>query len=195
MPKQTTSAMVEGGKATAGPPLGPALGPTGVNVKKVVDTINERTKDMNGMQVPVKVIVDTEKKTFEVVVGTPPVSALIKKETNLKKGCKEPGIKRVGDLTEEQVSKIAKIKFGSDTKRFTSMVTGTARSMGITVGKGAITEEELRRYEEMDRAKEAAAAAKEEAKVAAQAPEEAGEKAEEAKAPEGKEAKKTEEKK
>ena len=85
MAKQTIESLVEGGKASAGPPLGPALGPIGVNIGDVIAKINERTRDMAGMKVPVKVIVDTETKEFEIDVGTPPASALIKKELNLKK--------------------------------------------------------------------------------------------------------------
>ena len=68
-------ALVEGGKASAGPPLGPALGPLGVNIGEVINTINEKTKDFAGMQVPVTVIVD-DKKNFEIKVGTPPASAM-----------------------------------------------------------------------------------------------------------------------
>ncbi len=165
MPKQTVSAMVEGGKASAGPPLGPALGPLGVNIKEVIDSINEKTGELKGMQVPVKVIVDTEKKTFEIEVGTPPVSALIKKEIDINKGCDMPGIKRVGDLTEEQVKKISKMKFGSDDPQFLNQVKGTARSMGVTIGKGAITEEELKRYEELDKQRAEEEAAKESARA------------------------------
>ncbi len=160
MGKQTIETMVKGGKATAGPPLGPALGPLKVNTKAVVDKINEKTKDMAGMDVPVKVIVDTETKDFKVVVGTPPVSALIKKELNLDKGSGEAGIKRVGDLTEEQVKKIARIKFGSDAEPCVSQVKGTCRSMGVTIGEGAITEEEKKKYEELEKQKAAEEATK-----------------------------------
>ncbi len=160
MGKQIIETMVKGGKATAGPPLGPALGPLKINTKNVVDRINEKTRDMEGMDVPVKVIVNTESKEFEILVGTPPVSALVKKELNLQKGGGETGIKRVGDLTEEQVSKIARIKFGSDSEKHTSQVKGTCRSMGVTIGKGKVTQEELKRYEEMDKQKEAEEAAK-----------------------------------
>jgi len=161
MPKQTIEVMVEGGKATAGPPLGPSLGPLGINTKAVVDEINEKTKDLQGMQVPVKVIVDTEKKTFEIEVGTPPVASLIKKELGIDKGSDETGRKRVGDLTEEQVKKIARTKFGSDAPAFVSQVKGTCKSMGVTIGQGAITEEEIKRYREMEKQKEAEEAAKE----------------------------------
>jgi len=77
-------ALVPGGKASAGPPLGPALGPLGVNVAQVVAKINEQTKDLNGMQVPVKVIVKSRTE-FEIEVGTPPTSALIIKRWVLRK--------------------------------------------------------------------------------------------------------------
>lgn len=78
-------ALVPGGKASAGPPLGPALGPLGVNVAQVVAKINEQTKDLNGMQVPVKVIVKSRTE-FEIEVGTPPTSALIIREIGVEKG-------------------------------------------------------------------------------------------------------------
>ncbi len=159
MGKQTVKAMVEGGKATAAPPLGPALSQLKVDVKRIVEAINEKTRELAGMQVPVKVIVN-EDKSFEIEVGTPPVSALIKSELKLEKGGGEAGIKRVGDLTKEQARKIAMMKFGSENPEHTSQVEGTARSMGVSVGKGAITEEELKRYAEIDRLKQEAAAVK-----------------------------------
>jgi large subunit ribosomal protein L11 len=77
MAEQTVESLVEGGKATAAPPLGPALGPLGVNIGQVVAEINKKTESFKGMQVPVKVIVDSETKDFKVTVGTPPASALI----------------------------------------------------------------------------------------------------------------------
>lgn len=147
-----------------------AKGPIGVNIGDVIAAINERTKDMAGMKVPVKVTVDTDTKEFEIDVGTPPCSALIKKELNLKKASQEPGKQRVADLTEEQVKKIAKVKFGDDSESSMNQVIGTARSMGITVGKGAVTEEEKKAYEAAKAAEEAeaeaAAKAKEEEKPA-----------------------------
>jgi len=143
MAKQTIEALVEGGKATPAPPLGPALGPTGVDIPKVIAAINEKTKDMAGMKVPVKVIINDD-KSFEIEVGTPPISALILKELGLEKGSSEPGRKRIGDLTEEQVRKIARIKFGSDSKAHVNQVIGSARSMGITVGMGPLSNEELK---------------------------------------------------
>ncbi|MEM5871450.1 MAG: 50S ribosomal protein L11 [Candidatus Aenigmatarchaeota archaeon] len=146
--KEKVQAMVEGGKATAGPPLGPALGPLGVPIKKIIEEINEKTKELQGMQVPVTIIVDTATKVYEIKIGTPPVSALIKKELKLEKGSSEPGRARAGDLTMEQVRKIAITKFGSDDERYVTQVIGVARSMGVTIEKGPLTKEEIKAYEE-----------------------------------------------
>jgi large subunit ribosomal protein L11 len=187
MPKQTIEVMIEGGKATAAPPLGPALVPLRVNTKAVVDEINEKTKDLKGMQVPVKVTVDTDKKTFEIEVGTPPVASLVKKELGIEKGSDESGTKRAGDMTEEQIKRIARTKFGSDAPEFVNQVKGTCRSMGVTIGQGAITEEELKKYEEMEKLKaeeEAAKATKGEAPAEAPAEEEKPEEKKEEKAEE-----------
>ncbi len=160
MPKEKVSVMIEGGKATAAPPLGPALGPLGVPIKKIIDDINSKTKDLAGMQVPVTVIVDKSTKEVEIKVGTPPVSALIKKELGLEKGSSEAGKVRTGDLSEEQVVKIASAKFGSDIPRYVNQVKGAARSMGVTIGQGALSEAELKAVKESQkRAAEAKAAA------------------------------------
>lgn len=127
-------ALVPGGKASAGPPLGPALGPLGVNVAQVVAKINEQTKDLNGMQVPVKVIVKSRTE-FEIEVGTPPTSALIIKEMGLEKGSGDKTV--VGDITMEQVLKIANIKrkglLSKTMKHAASEVIGTAGSLGATI--------------------------------------------------------------
>jgi len=126
--------LVPGGKASAGPPLGPALGPLGVNVAQVVAKINEQTKDLNGMQVPVKVIVKSRTE-FEIEVGTPPTSALIIKEMGVEKGTGDKTI--VGNLTMEQVLKIANIKrnglLSKTLKNAASEVIGTAGSVGATI--------------------------------------------------------------
>ena len=94
---KSISALVTGGEASAGPPLGPALGPIGVNVLQVVNMINEKTKDFLGMKVPVKVEVDTETKKFTVEVGVPPTAALISKEANITKGSGTAGTNNVGN--------------------------------------------------------------------------------------------------
>jgi len=129
--------LVEGGKASAGPPIGPALGPLGINVMAVVNKINEMTKEFAGMKVPVKVTVDVERKSFTVEVGTPTTTALIVKELKLEKGAHSPGKELVGDLPLESVVKIAIVKkkdLRSKTlKAAIKQVLGTCLSMGVTV--------------------------------------------------------------
>ena len=83
--KKVINALVTGGEASAGPPLGPALGPLGVNVLGIVNEINKQTGDFKGMRVPVKVEVDTETKGFTITVGTPTTSALVAKESGIPK--------------------------------------------------------------------------------------------------------------
>ncbi len=134
---QKIEVLVEGGKASPGPPLGPALGPMGVNVAQVVKVINEKTKAYAGMQVPVIVDVDPKTKEFTVTVGTPPTTSLIKKELGIEKGSGDARNQKVGDLTLEQVVKIAKMKqensLSYDLKGVVLEVLGTCLSMGVTV--------------------------------------------------------------
>ncbi len=136
MPETVVEVLVEGGKASAGPPLGPALGPLKVNIGEVVKAINEKTKPFAGMQVPVKVIVDSATKEFRIEVGTPPTSALIKKELGIEKGGQDQKNK-VGNLTMDQVIKIAQMKrdamLAQSLKAAVKEVIGTALSMGVTV--------------------------------------------------------------
>jgi large subunit ribosomal protein L11 len=135
--KKVVELIVSGGQANAGPPLGPALGPLGVNIVAVVNKINEVTKDYAGMKVPVTVSVDTEEKTFEVSVGTPTASALIVAELKIEKGSGTPNSVKVGDLSMEQMVKIAKIKapqlLASTLKDATKELLGTCVSLGVTV--------------------------------------------------------------
>lgn len=143
MATQTVEALVDGGKASAAPPLGPALGPLGVNIGQVVVEINKKTEVFKGMQVPVKVIVDTSNKSFTITVGTPPASALIKKEANIEKGSSNPLQEKVADLRIEQLIKIAKMKedaiHGKTMKERVKIIMGTCNSMGILVeGKPAV---------------------------------------------------------
>jgi large subunit ribosomal protein L11 len=137
---KTIDVIVEGGKATAGPPLAPALAPMGINIGQVVAKINEETKDFAGMKVPVKVNVDPATKEFTVEVGSPPTAEIIKKEAGIEKGAgnrEEPA----GDVSLEVVVKIAKAKsnsLGSGVKEKLKEVLGTCLSMGVTVeGKNA----------------------------------------------------------
>jgi large subunit ribosomal protein L11 len=135
--KKIVEALVNGGKATAGPPLGPALGPLGVNVLAIVNKINEITKDYSGMKVPVKISVDTDNKEFEVTVGTPTTSALLVSELGVTKGSSTPNTDKIGDISFEQAVRIAKVKtndvLARDLKAAVKEVLGTSVSMGVTV--------------------------------------------------------------
>jgi large subunit ribosomal protein L11 len=138
---EVVEVLVPGGKATAGPPLGPSLGPLGINVKGVVDEINKKTASFNGMQVPVKIEVDA-KKNFTVTVGIPPVSALIKKEAGIEKGSKEPNAIVAGNLSFDAAVRIANMKLEGmlayELKAAVKEVIGTCVSMGVTIdGKKA----------------------------------------------------------
>lgn len=134
--KKVVEALVAGGRATAGPPLGPALGPLGVNVVAIVNKINEVTKDYAGMKVPVKVLVDIETKDFEVTVGTPTTSALIISELKVGKGSSAPNAQKVGNLNMDQLIKIARMKgaelLSTNLKRAVKEVLGSCVSMGVT---------------------------------------------------------------
>ncbi len=135
--KKTVDAIIEGGKATAGPPLGPTLGPLGVNVLQIVNKINEITKAYAGMKVPVKVVVDVDDKSFDVEIGTPTTSALIVKELRVEKGSGTPKVTKVGNLTPEQIVKIAEMKrtdsYAKTLVAAVKEVAGACVSMGVTV--------------------------------------------------------------
>ncbi|MCF7867040.1 50S ribosomal protein L11, partial [Candidatus Woesearchaeota archaeon] len=136
-----------GGKATAAPPLGPALGPTGLNIGQVVADINKKTAEFKGMQVPVKVIADLDTKEYKITIGTPPASALIKQESGVQKGSGKPQSDFVADLAIEQLIKIAKMKedalSGKTMKDKVKEIAGTCRSMGVKV-EGKIVEETIK---------------------------------------------------
>jgi large subunit ribosomal protein L11 len=175
MGKETIEVLIEGGKATAAPPLGPALGPMGVNIGQVVGDINNKTSGFKGMQVPVKVIIDTDTKEYSIVVGTPPASSLIMKEAIIQKGSGNPLADKVADLKIEQIIKIAKMKedslLGKNNISRVKEIIGTCDSMGVLVegkparetikdinegkfkekiesGKTELSEEELKKLEE-----------------------------------------------
>ncbi len=129
--------IVAGGQATAGPPLGPALGPLGINIMQVVNKINELTKEYAGMKVPVKISVNPEDKTFDVTVGVPTCSALLVSELKVEKGSGTPNSAKIGDVNIDQIIRIAKIKrpelLASTLKAAAKEVMGTCLSMGVTV--------------------------------------------------------------
>jgi large subunit ribosomal protein L11 len=134
--EKTLKFIIDGGKATGGPPIGPALGPLGVNVMDVVNTINSLTKDFAGMRVPVEVIINLDTKEFKVTVGIPTTAALLLKELKAEKGAENPS-KSIGNLSIEQVIKIAKIKMpdmlAKNLKSATKEILGTCLSLGIKV--------------------------------------------------------------
>ncbi len=137
MATETVQVLIEGGKATAAPPLGPALGPLGVNIGKVVSDINVKTQSFKGMQVPVKVSVNKETKEYTISIGTPPASQLVLKEAGVAKGSGNPNAALVADLKIEQIIKISKMKqdalLGKNTKMRVKEIMGTCQSMGIMV--------------------------------------------------------------
>lgn len=129
--------LVDGGKATPGPPLGPALGPLGVNIVEILKAINEKTKSFEGMKVPVTLIVDPKTKTYTIEVGTPPTSALIMKELKIEKGSGDAGKTRVGNMSLTQGIRIANMKadtmLAKTLKARVLEIVGTCVSMGVTV--------------------------------------------------------------
>lgn len=135
--KKIINALVTGGEATAGPPLGPALGPLGVNVLAIVNEINKQTSNFKGMRVPVKIEVDQETKQFTVTVGTPTTSALIAKEVGITKGSPKPNTEFVGNLTLDKLIGIARAKmpdsYAKSLLAAVSEVAGSCVSMGVKI--------------------------------------------------------------
>lgn len=127
---------IEAGKANPAPPVGPALGPSGINIMQFCKEFNEKTgKDM-GTIFPVVLTVYKD-KSFEFIIKTPPAAILIKKAANTSKGSGTPHKEKVGKITLAQAEEIAKIKMAdlnaASLDSAVSMIKGTARSMGITV--------------------------------------------------------------
>jgi large subunit ribosomal protein L11 len=135
--KKSVNVLITGGEANAGPPLGPALGPLGVNVVAIVKEINDTTKEYSGMRVPVTVEVDTETKTYNIKIGIPTVSALLVKEAGIPKGSGTTGKDFTGNLTFEQLLKVATVcvqkSYSTSIKSAAKEVLGSCASMGIKV--------------------------------------------------------------
>jgi len=125
-----------GGAATPAPPIGPALGQHGVNIGQFVQQFNERTREFNGMTVPVVISVYSD-RSFTFELKSPPASVLLKQEAAIAKGSGVPNKEKVGKVTKEQVRKIATTKMKDlnafDIEHAARIVEGTARSMGIEV--------------------------------------------------------------
>jgi len=139
-------AIVEGGKAKPAPPLGPQLAAAKVNIQEVINTINEKTKEFNGMEIPVTINIDPKTKEIDISVGMPSLASLIKKELNVKKLAKAPfNVYEKEEVKEEfkeslkfeQVVKIAKIKMEDmgtdDLKKAVKQVVGFCVSAGVFI--------------------------------------------------------------
>jgi len=137
MVEKTLNFIVNGGQATGGPPIGPALGPMGVNIMDIVNTINEKTAEYDGLPVPVDVTIDTDTKEFTVEVGMLTTFALISQAAGLDKGSGEPNTNFVADLSFDQLIDIAKKKrpgiYAATLKTAVREVLGTCQSAGVTI--------------------------------------------------------------
>ena len=127
---------IQAGKANPAPPVGPALGPTGINIMQFCKDFNEKTAKDAGMIFPVVLTVYAD-KTFEYVLKTPPAAVLLKQAAKIDKGSARPHRDKVAKVTRAQVEEIANIKMrdlnASSLDSAVSMIKGTARSMGIVV--------------------------------------------------------------
>ncbi len=144
MVEKTFNFIVSGGEATGGPPIGPALGPLGVNIMAIVNKINEQTAEYRGVKVPVDVTVDTDTKAFKVKVGMLSTYALITQALGIQKGSQTPNTSFVGDLTFDQLVDIARRKreglFASSLKAAVREILGSCQSMGVTIDGKPVNE-------------------------------------------------------
>lgn len=135
--KVVVKALVTGGSASGGPPIGPAVGPTGINIKDVVDAVNEQTMMFKGITVPVRIECDPETKQFEIFVETPSTASLLLKETGVETGSSDPGEDKIGNITLQQIINVAESKkdilLDKTFKNCVKTVLGTALSVGLTV--------------------------------------------------------------
>lgn len=133
---KTVEALVDAGQASPGPPLGPALGPLGVNIKAVIEEINKQTQQFKGMKVPITIEVE-DNRNFTISVGIPPTSSLLISEAGITKGSGSPKTEKAGNLEFKQVIKVAKMKQGAmlsfNLRSAVKEVVGTCTSIGLTV--------------------------------------------------------------
>lgn len=136
--KQIVKFQVMAGAANPAPPLGPALSSAGVNIMQFCQAFNAQTSDQKGTKVSVEISV-YEDRSFTFVVKTPLTAELIKKELGIKSGSGVPQTDKVGQLTDEQLTKIAQVKLpdlnANDIEAAKKIVAGTARSMGVTIAE------------------------------------------------------------
>lgn len=135
--KVVVKALVTGGSASGGPPIGPAVGPTGINIKDVIDEINKDTQMFKGLSVPVRIVCDPETKQFEIFIETPSTASLLMKELGASQGSANCLEEKIGDLSLDQIKSVVESK--KDTflektfKAAVKSVLGTALSIGATV--------------------------------------------------------------
>ncbi len=127
---------IPAGQANPAPPVGPALGQHGVNIMEFCKAFNEKTAKDSGTIIPV-IITVYQDRTFSFITKTPPAAVLIKNELKLEKGSKEPNRQKVGELTREQLEKIAKLKMQdlntNDLEKAVKIIEGTAKSLGVKI--------------------------------------------------------------
>ena len=127
---------LDAGKATAQPPVGPALGSYGINIQNFIKEFNERTKNSMGLIIPAVITIYSD-RSFSFILKTPPAAVLIKKAAGIESGSGKPNTTKVASITKEQVRQIAETKMpdlnAANIETAMSMVAGTARSMGVTV--------------------------------------------------------------
>ncbi len=127
---------IPAGQANPAPPVGSALGQHGVAIQDFCNQFNEATKDKKGDIIPVEISV-YEDRSFDFITKTPPTASLIKKELKLKKGSGTPNKDKVGEITQQQLENVAKIKMpdlnANDIEAAKKIVAGSAKSMGLTV--------------------------------------------------------------
>ncbi|MDY6769949.1 MAG: 50S ribosomal protein L11 [Candidatus Nanohaloarchaea archaeon] len=138
MGEETVNLLVEGGEASAGPPLGPTLAPIeAVDINEVVQAINEATGGFEGMEVPVEVVVDTDTGDFDIDVGTPPAAALLKERAGLDAGSGEPDSIKVANMPLKDIIEVADLKLPDlvalDLRGATKEILGSAQSLGVLV--------------------------------------------------------------
>jgi large subunit ribosomal protein L11 len=137
MVEKTFNFIVNGGEATGGPPIGPALGPLGVNIMTIVNKINEETAEYKGVPIPVDISIDTDTKEFTVKVGMLSTFALITQALGIQKGSQTPNTDFVGDHTFDQLLEIARRKrdglFSASLKAAVREIVGSCQSMGVTI--------------------------------------------------------------
>jgi large subunit ribosomal protein L11 len=137
MVEKTFNFIVSGGEASGGPPIGPALGPLGVNIMAIVNKINEKTAEYKGVKVPVDLTLDTDTKQFTVKVGMLSTYALITQALSISKGSNTPNTSFVGDLSFDRVMSITRRKreglMAASLKSAVREIVGSCQSMGVTI--------------------------------------------------------------